>query len=81
MRQLLTESLLLAIAGGLGGLALTAWILAVFRGTLPEAVPRLNAIAVDWSVAAFVASISIGAGLLFGLAPAWRSASPDLTPP
>jgi len=78
LRQLLTESLLLAIAGGLGGLALTAWILAVFRGTLPEAVPRLNAIAVDWSVVVFVASISIGAGLLFGLAPAWRSASPDL---
>jgi putative ABC transport system permease protein len=78
VRQLLTESLLLAVAGGLAGLLLTAWILTLFRGTLPEAVPRLNAIAVDRSVVAFVACLSIATGVLFGLVPALRSAKPDL---
>jgi putative ABC transport system permease protein len=78
MRQLLTESLLLAAGGGAGGLVFAAWMLAIFRSTLPEAVPRLNAIAIDWPVVGFVAAVSFGAGLLFGLAPAWRSARPDL---
>jgi len=78
MRQLLTESLLLAVAGGAGGLAFAAWMLAIFRGTLPEAIPRLNAIAIDWPVTGFVGAISLGAGLLVGLAPAWRTARPDL---
>jgi putative ABC transport system permease protein len=79
VRQLLTESLLLAAAGGLAGLLVTGWILASFRGTLPSAVPRLNAIAVDAPVVGFIAALSIGAGLLFGLAPAWRSANADLS--
>ena len=80
IRQLLTESLLLAVAGGIGGLLLAAGILAIFRGTLPEAIPRLNAIAIDPVVVGFVAALSIGAGLLFGLAPAIRTSHGDLSP-
>ena len=79
IRQLLTESLLLSAAGGLGGLLLARWMLGIFRVTLPAAVPRLNAIAIDGSALAFVAALSIGAGLLFGLAPAWRTSKADLT--
>ena len=78
VRQLLTESLVLAIAGGTAGVLVAAWILNVFRGTLPEAVPRLNAISIDGWVLAFVAAISILTGLTFGLAPVWRTAKADL---
>ena len=78
VRQLLTESFMLAAAGGLGGLLLAGWILAIFRGALPAAVPRLNAIAIDpWAIA-FVAALSLGAGVLFGLAPAWRTSKAEL---
>src|SRR5205085_9732186 len=55
VRQLLTESLLLAVVGGFAGLLLTGWLLTLFRDVLPEAVPRFNAIDVDWSIVAFVA--------------------------
>jgi predicted permease len=78
VRQLLTESLVLAIAGGAAGILVAAWILSIFRGTLPEAVPRLNAIGIDGWVLAFVAIVSILTGLAFGLAPAWRTAKADL---
>jgi putative ABC transport system permease protein len=78
VRQLLTESLVLSIAGGTAGVVVAAWILSIFRGTLPEAVPRLNAIGIDRWVLAFVAAISVLTGLAFGLAPAWRTAKADL---
>jgi putative ABC transport system permease protein len=78
IRQLLTESLLLAAAGGLGGLLVASWILAIFRGTLPETIPRLNAIAVDRLVVGFAAALSMGAGLMFGLVPALRASQADL---
>jgi predicted permease len=78
VRQLLTESLVLALAGGVAGVLVAAWILSIFRGTLPEAVPRLNAIGIDGWVLAFVAAISLLSGLIFGLAPAWRTAKADL---
>ena len=77
VRQMLTESLLLAAAGGLGGLIVAGGILAVFRDTLPDSIPRLNAIAVDRSVVAFVAALSMGAGLIFGLIPALRASQTD----
>jgi putative ABC transport system permease protein len=79
VRQLLTESLVLSLAGGAAGILIAAGILAIFRGTLPEAVPRLNAIGIDGWVLAFVAAISILTGLTFGLAPAWRTAKADLS--
>jgi predicted permease len=79
VRQLLTESLVLAIAGGAGGVLVAAAILSVFRGTLPEAVPRLNTIGIDGWVLAFVAAVSILTGITFGLAPAWRTATADLS--
>ena len=78
VRQLLTESLVLAVTGGAAGVVVAAWILNVFRGTLPEAVPRLNTIGIDGWLLAFVAIVSILTGVTFGLAPAWRTAKADL---
>lgn len=79
MRQLLTESLLLALAGGLLGLALSLWatqVLSAFR--LPAPVPLDLNVTVDWKVLLYTFALSAGTGLLFGLAPAWAAARPIL---
>jgi predicted permease len=79
MRQLLTESVLLALLGGIGGLLLTAWLTKLVVQLMPEAVPmRLN-LPLDWRVLSFATSVSFLTGLIFGVAPAWRSTHFDLT--
>jgi predicted permease len=74
LRQSLIESLLLSITGGLLGLAL-AWVaLRVGVSFLPETLPRVNAIALDWQVATFALALAILTGLLCGLIPAIAAA-------
>jgi predicted permease len=79
LRQVLTEALLLAGAGGLLGVAFAVvgiqGIHALGRGS----VPRIDAIGLDGGVLAFTAGLAIASGLLFGLAPAWRLSRLDLT--
>jgi len=70
LRQLLTESLLLSIGGGVLGLFLAEWMVALLSLVIPASVPRSAAIDIDWHVAAFTAAVSIIAGLLFGAMPA-----------
>jgi putative ABC transport system permease protein len=70
VRQLLTESVLLALIGGTGGVLIALWGVDLVVRLSPEDVPRIETVAVDWTVFAFAASISMGAGLLFGLMPA-----------
>ncbi len=80
LRQMLTESVLLAIAGGLAGLALSLWAaqsLSMFR--LPAPVPLDLTVSVDWRVLLYTFALSVGTGLLFGLAPAWAAARPILS--
>jgi len=79
MRQLLTESVLLAGLGGLGGVLLTTWIAPLLVRLLPEEIPMRLTLAMDWRVLTFAAVVSLATGLIFGLAPAWRSAQFDLT--
>jgi predicted permease len=79
VRQLLTESLLLGVLGGLAGLGIAWAALQVVRNINPGNIPRLEAIALDGTVLAFTLGVSIVTGLLFGLAPALRAARPDLT--
>ena len=78
MRQLLTESLMLALTGGLLGLGLAYWgvrsIAALNLGNLP----RADEIGIDGSVMAFTLVVSAFTGLLFGLAPALHAATADL---
>ncbi len=69
-RQLLTEGVVLAVCGGLAGLALAAWGLAALKGLLPVETPRLLDVGLDWRVVAFTGVIALGSGLLFGLTPA-----------
>ena len=72
VRQLLTESVLLAVAGGALGLVLAYWTLAGIRVLGPASVPRLHEIGIDATVLLFAFVVSVGSGILFGLAPALR---------
>ena len=72
--QLLTESLLVALAGGIAGLTVGSICLRALLALDPEAIPGVAAVSFDWRVMAFVATISLGATLLFGLLPALRTA-------
>ena len=74
VRQLLTESLLLASLGGTAGALLAAFGVRGLAAIAPGAVPRLNAIAVDARVLAFTAVVTLLTSLVCGLLPAWRSA-------
>jgi predicted permease len=78
VRQLLTESLVLAIAGGVVGLLLSYFCLQGIRALGEASVPRLHEIAINWRVMLFALTISMVAGLIFGLAPALRLSSLDL---
>src|ERR1700691_4759658 len=78
IRQLLTESLVLALAGGALGLALAAWGVRLMRSIVPDMFPMLQHMPVDVPVLAFTFGISILTGLLFGLVPAWKASHADL---
>jgi len=77
-RQMLTESVLLAILGGAAGLLIAKWSLYVVRTLNPGNIPRLEEIGISGSVLAFTFGIALITGILFGLAPAWRAVSVDL---
>jgi putative ABC transport system permease protein len=70
VRAALSESLLLAAAGGVGGCTLAVFLLRWFVGIAPDGIPRLHQAALDTRVLLFSLAISLAAGLLFGLAPA-----------
>ncbi|HLW51884.1 MAG TPA: ABC transporter permease [Candidatus Angelobacter sp.] len=72
VRQLLTESVLLAAAGGALGLGLAAWGEAALVRTLPDTLPRATEIRLDAHVLVFTMLISLLSGILFGLAPAMK---------
>jgi predicted permease len=72
IRQLLTESVLLGIAGGACGLLLATWGTHAALKALPDALPRSGEVGVDLRVLVFTVSIAMLAGILFGLAPALK---------
>jgi predicted permease len=78
LRQFVTESLLLSVAGGGLGLLLAFWGTKAALAALPGALPRADEVGVDAHVLLFTLAISIGSGILFGLAPALRISKPDL---
>ena len=78
MRQLFTESTMLALAGGAVGLLVAFWGLAAITKLLPGDFPRLNEIRMDWRVLAFTFVASVLTGILFGLAPALQISRPDV---
>src|SRR5690242_3044632 len=73
IRQMLTESLLLAFIGGLAGLTTAVITLKAVLRFVPANLPRLGEVNIDWRVLGFALLISLATGLLFGLAPATHS--------
>ncbi len=78
LRLLLTESLMLSVAGGAIGLLLAVWGTAAFVALGPENIPRLNEVGVDTRVFGFTLLVSLVTGILFGLVPAINASKPDL---
>jgi predicted permease len=72
IRQLFTESALLALVGGAVGLLLSVWGVPLITQLLPRGFPRLHEIHMDWRVLGFTLGASILTGFLFGLAPAFN---------
>src|SRR5262245_29426657 len=82
VRQLLTESLLLALAGGVIGLLLSVWAVDLLRGAMPEDyakfIPGWEHFSVNRTALLFTLMISILTGVIFGLMPAWQASKPNL---
>src|SRR6478672_3168181 len=78
IRQMLTESVLLALMGGLLGVMLAVWGIRLLIAFGPDNIPRLNEITIDLGVLAFTFGVSLFTGLLFGLVPALQASRPDL---
>lgn len=78
VRQLLTESTILALAGGALGLLLAVAGVAAVTALLPQDFPRVREIAMDWRVLGFTLGASMLTGLLFGLAPALHLSKTDV---
>ena len=79
VRQLLVESVLVSLAGGVLGVLLALWGVALLVRLGPQDLPRLNEVRVNGVVLAFTALVSLGTGLLFGIAPAVAAARARLT--
>jgi predicted permease len=77
-RQILSEALLLAAIGALGGLGLAWFGIHELLAIAPAHLPRLDTIRIDSTVLVFTVILSLIAAAIFGLAPAWRAARPDV---
>jgi putative ABC transport system permease protein len=78
VQQLLTESVILGLAGGAVGLLLAWWATSSFLAAYPNLLPRASDIGVDGTVLAFTAGLSLVTAVLFGVAPAFASSRTDL---
>ncbi|HTU32342.1 MAG TPA: ABC transporter permease [Candidatus Acidoferrum sp.] len=79
LRQLITESIVTALAGGILGIVLASSALSLLKTAFPADTPGLANIVIDWRVLFFTAILSIGAGVISSVVPAIQSSSTDLT--
>jgi predicted permease len=79
LRQMLIESTLLALGGGVFGIVLSLWATSALSSFhLPAPIPLDLSIGLDWRVLLYVFALSVGTGLLFGFVPAWAASHPNL---
>jgi putative ABC transport system permease protein len=71
IRQLLTENIILAIIGGLFGLLVTYWSIKALTMIIPENMPQLKPVRIDFGLFGITLMFSVAVGVAFGLAPAW----------
>lgn len=71
-RQLLTESVMLGLMGGVTGVLLAWWVVDLLAAAETRAIPRLAELGVDYRVLGFAFLLSLSTGIVFGLAPAWQ---------
>ena len=79
LKQVLTESVLLALAGGVAGVLLALWGVELLKVIGAQTVARLREVNVDLGVLGVTLAISVGTGMIFGLVPGLASARPELT--
>ncbi len=79
VRQLITESFVLAIAGAALGIGFADWAIAAVLRLYPTNLPRAQEIGIDISALLFAGGLAVVTALVFGLVPAWRASSPNLT--
>ena len=78
VRQLLTESMVVGLLGGVAGMLLSWWLLAGFLALAPEGTARVDAVRIDGTVLAFAIVLAIATSAIFGLAPAMQSVRTDV---
>src|SRR6201995_1826739 len=78
IRQFLAESLLLFLLGGIAGFAILFFTRKFLLQLVPESLPHMSDISINWGVLAFSLAVSVVAGTIFGLAPAWLMSRFDL---
>lgn len=80
VRQLITETMVIAAAGGGVGLLLATTTIKWLPAIVPEQFPRIEAVRIDWRVYAFAVAVSLAAGIIAGAVPAFRGTRTDLLP-
>jgi putative ABC transport system permease protein len=78
IRQLLTESALLALLGGAAGLFLAKWGMDLLLKLAPQGLPRMSDVSLDSRALAFTAAVTLLTGVIFGIVPALQSSRPNL---
>jgi putative ABC transport system permease protein len=72
IRQVLVESVFLSVCGGMTGVILSTLLMKIMLRFVPQSLPRLNEVGLDWKVFVFATAISVFTGFLFGIFPAAR---------
>ena len=80
VRQLVTESLLLALTGGALGIALGWWGKTALASIAARTLPRMEHVSIDWRVGSFTLAATVLGGLFFALLPAWQTTRVDVQP-
>ncbi len=78
VRMLLTESVVVAAAGGLGGLGLASWCIDALVAAAPPGTPNIDVVRLDYRVFLFSLALTLATGLFFGIVPAWLAARTDM---
>jgi putative ABC transport system permease protein len=79
IRQMLTESVVLGLGGAILGIPIALWALRIFIKLNESTLPRIQNAGLDGNVLIFTSAVAVVTSLLFGLVPAWRTSSPNLS--